>query len=91
MKMITYATLMIILLVCATVSVYAQERETTRVANTSSQTTSDWMKDPPSTVGWRSARWGMTVDEVINALPGQVKRKNAKESDEKIEIRASSQ
>lgn len=83
-----FTGLLMMLSLSAASNVDAQEEGTTKLANASSQSKSDWIKDPPSSVGWRVARWRMSVDEVINAFPGDVKRKNDKDSREKIKIRA---
>lgn len=46
-------------------------------------TISDLSKDAPSSAGWRMLRWGMTVDEVLQTLPGTSERQKAS----KVELR----
>jgi hypothetical protein len=49
-----------------------QETTGTKVAATTSPQTavSDWKGDVPLTTGWRSARRGMTMEELLRAMPG---------------------
>ena len=44
-------------------------------------TASEWKDKGPTDTGWRSARPGMTLDEVLAAFPGQAKREKEEKAD----------
>lgn len=44
-------------------------------------TASEWKDKGPTDTGWRSARPGMTLDEVLAAFPGQAKREKDEKAD----------